>query len=274
MNTVQLYMKVPCARTPGHQENNNFCAVNLNIGPGDSEWFGVPNDYWGSLQAICKKNKVNFLHGSWWPNVEELHEAGIPVYRFMQKPGDLVWVNTGCVHWVQAAGWCNNIAWNVGPMTSQQYKAAMERYEWNKTQKYQSIVAMEFLSWNLARNIQVNDQVFFEDLRTTLQQSIRKIVQSLNFVRSKGCKVRFHGHRANESAHYCGLCEEEVFNVLLIRDCEKRHVVHCLKCAKSPSIGGDEMKGIIALVQYPLKDLLEVYDNFQLVKARPASNEP
>ena len=26
MNTVQLYMKVPCARTPGHQENNNFCA--------------------------------------------------------------------------------------------------------------------------------------------------------------------------------------------------------------------------------------------------------
>ena len=44
MNTVQLYMKVPCARTPGHQENNNFCAVNLNIGPGDSEWIGVPND--------------------------------------------------------------------------------------------------------------------------------------------------------------------------------------------------------------------------------------
>lgn len=120
MNTVQLYMKVPCARTPGHQENNNFCAVNLNIGPGDSEWFGVPNDYWGSLQAICKKNKVDFLHGSWWPNVNELHEMGIPVYRFMQKPGDLVWVNTGCVHWVQAAGWCNNIAWNVGPLTGSQ----------------------------------------------------------------------------------------------------------------------------------------------------------
>ena len=47
-----------------------------------------------------------------------------------------------------------------------------------------------------------------------------------------------------------------------------------LKCAKSSNVGGDEMKGIIALVQYPLKDLLEVYDNFQLVKSRPASNEP
>jgi len=86
--------------------------------------------------------------------------------------------------------------------------------------------------------------------------------------------VRFHGHRQNESAHYCGICEEEVFNVLLIRDTEKRHVVHCLQCSKSPTIGGPDMKGIIALVQYPLKDLLEVYDNFKLVKARPASNEP
>ena len=101
MNTVQLYMKVPCARTPGHQENNNFCAVNINIGPGDSEWFGVPNDYWGALQNLCAKNNVDYLHGSWWPSMPELREAGIPCYRFMQRPGDLVWVNVGCVHWVQ-----------------------------------------------------------------------------------------------------------------------------------------------------------------------------
>ena len=103
MNTVQLYMKVPCARTPGHQENNNFCAVNINIGPGDSEWFGVPNDYWGALQNLCAKNSVDYLHGSWWPKMEELREAGIPCYRFMQRPGDLVWVNVGCVHWVQVS---------------------------------------------------------------------------------------------------------------------------------------------------------------------------
>lgn len=106
MNTVQLYMKVPCARTPGHQENNNFCAVNINIGPGDSEWFGVPNDYWGKLQNMCAKNEVDYLHGSWWPKMDELKEAGIPCYRFMQRPGDLVWVNAGCVHWVQVIMIC------------------------------------------------------------------------------------------------------------------------------------------------------------------------
>jgi histone demethylase len=55
MNTVQLYMKVPGSRTPGHQENNNFCSININIGPGDCEWFGVPEAYWGEMARICEK---------------------------------------------------------------------------------------------------------------------------------------------------------------------------------------------------------------------------
>ena len=55
MNTVQLYMKVPGSRTPGHQENNNFCSININIGPGDCEWFGVPDAYWGAIHNLCEK---------------------------------------------------------------------------------------------------------------------------------------------------------------------------------------------------------------------------
>ena len=94
MNTVQLYMKVPGSRTPGipedphrrlfeslppcsssswslrlmffvtasvflvtkgHQENNNFCSVNVNIGPGDCEWFAVPEPYWGTINDFCEK---------------------------------------------------------------------------------------------------------------------------------------------------------------------------------------------------------------------------
>ena len=106
MNTVQLYMKVPCARTPGHQvtinvnqltcnkiqdrqylqENNNFCAVNINVGPGDSEWFGVPNEYWYKLGKMCEKNSLNYLKSSWWPVLEELIEAGIPTYRQVRSP--------------------------------------------------------------------------------------------------------------------------------------------------------------------------------------------
>lgn len=161
MNTVQLYMKVPGSRTPGHQENNNFCSININIGPGDCEWFAVPDAYWGAICALCEKNQINYLHGSWWPVLDDLYKANIPVYRFLQRPGDLVWVNAGCVHWVQAVGWCNNIAWNVGPLTARQYQLAIERYEWNKLQSFKSIVPMLHLSWNLARNIKVSDPKLF-----------------------------------------------------------------------------------------------------------------
>uniref|UniRef100_A0A8I3W2S2 [histone H3]-trimethyl-L-lysine(27) demethylase n=1 Tax=Callithrix jacchus TaxID=9483 RepID=A0A8I3W2S2_CALJA len=165
MNTVQLYMKVPGSRTPGHQENNNFCSVNINIGPGDCEWFVVPEDYWGVLNDFCEKNNLNFLMSSWWPNLEDLYEANVPVYRFIQRPGDLVWINAGTVHWVQAVGWCNNIAWNVGPLTACQYKLAVERYEWNKFQSVKSLVPMVHLSWNMARNIKVSDPKLFEMIK-------------------------------------------------------------------------------------------------------------
>ena len=59
---------------------------------------------------------MDYLTGSWWPVLEDLYRSNIPVYRFIQRPGDLVWINAGTVHWVQAVGWCNNIAWNVGPL--------------------------------------------------------------------------------------------------------------------------------------------------------------
>lgn len=48
-------LQVPGARTPGHQENNNFCSININIGPGDCEWFGVPDAYWGVIANLCEK---------------------------------------------------------------------------------------------------------------------------------------------------------------------------------------------------------------------------
>jgi len=48
------------------------------------------------------RNHINYLKGSWWPNVDDLYENNVPLYRFIQKPGDLVWLGPGTVHWVQA----------------------------------------------------------------------------------------------------------------------------------------------------------------------------
>ncbi|RXG68549.1 Lysine-specific demethylase 6A [Armadillidium vulgare] len=261
MNTVQLYMKVPGSRTPGHQENNNFCSININIGPGDCEWFAVPDAYWGVIHTLCEKNGTNYLHGSWWPDLQELLEEHVPVYRFLQKPGDMVWVNSGCVHWVQAVGWCNNIAWNVGPLTSRQYQLALERYEWNKLQSFKSIVPMVLLSWNLARNIKVSDQKLFDLLKGCLMRSLRSVMIMLDFVRQCGLEPRFHGRKKNEAAHYCGACEVEVFNILFVKEHERRHVVHCIDCARKQS---PRLDCFVVLEEYHLNDLCQVYDNFIL----------
>ena len=53
------------------------------------------------INNLCEKYGIDYLSGSWWPILEELYEERVPVHRFVQKPGDVVWVNTGCVHWVQ-----------------------------------------------------------------------------------------------------------------------------------------------------------------------------
>ncbi|KAA8587182.1 hypothetical protein FQN60_001018 [Etheostoma spectabile] len=179
MNTVQLYMKVPGSRTPGHQENNNFCSVNINIGPGDCEWFAVHEHYWEAINDFCEKHGVDYLTGSWWPVLEDLYSSNIPVYRFIQRPGDLVWINAGTVHWVQAVGWCNNIAWNVGPLNSYQYQLTLERYEWNALKK----------------------------VKHCLMQSIKHIQILRDQLVAAGKKICYQSRVKDEPAYYCNECD-------------------------------------------------------------------
>ncbi|XP_035145809.1 histone demethylase UTY isoform X4 [Callithrix jacchus] len=270
MNTVQLYMKVPGSRTPGHQENNNFCSVNINIGPGDCEWFVVPEDYWGVLNDFCEKNNLNFLMSSWWPNLEDLYEANVPVYRFIQRPGDLVWINAGTVHWVQAVGWCNNIAWNVGPLTACQYKLAVERYEWNKFQSVKSLVPMVHLSWNMARNIKVSDPKLFEMIKYCLLKILKQCQTLREALIAAGKDVIWHGRTNDEPAHYCSICEVEVFNLLFVTiesNTQKTYIVHCQDCARKTS---RSLENFVVLEQYKMEDLIQVYDQFKLGSDRYA----
>ncbi|XP_024919475.1 histone demethylase UTY [Cynoglossus semilaevis] len=263
MNTVQLYMKVPGSRTPGHQENNNFCSVNINIGPGDCEWFAVPEPYWGVINDFCEKNNINFLMGSWWPNLEDLYECKVPVYRFIQRPGDLVWLNTGTVHWVQAIGWCNN-TWNVGPPTAHQYKLAVERYEWNKLQGVKSIVPMIHLSWNMARNIKVSDQKLFEMIKYCLLRTLKQCQIQRELLLAAGKELVWHGRTQNEPAHYCSICEVEVFDLLLVTsesNSKKTYVVQCQDCARR---GSPDLDNFVVLEQYRIEELMQVYDQFTL----------
>uniref|UniRef100_A0A8C1ZCR1 Lysine-specific demethylase 6B n=1 Tax=Cyprinus carpio TaxID=7962 RepID=A0A8C1ZCR1_CYPCA len=264
MNTVQLYMKVPGCRTPGHQENNNFCSVNINIGPGDCEWFAVHDNYWEAISDFCEKHGVDYLTGSWWPVLDDLYRANIPVYRFIQRPGDLVWINAGAVHWVQAVGWCNNIAWNVGPVNSYQYQLALERFEWNEVKKVKSIVPMIHVSWNLARNIKVTDPDTYKMIKHCLLQSIKHIQILRDQLVAGGKKISYQSRVKDEPAYYCNECDVEVFNLLFVTSengSRKMYVVHCEDCARQRN---PNLSNVVVLEQYRMEELMSVYDSFSL----------
>ncbi|KAM8746547.1 uncharacterized protein kdm6ba isoform 2-T8 [Acanthopagrus schlegelii] len=267
MNTVQLYMKVPGSRTPGHQENNNFCSVNINIGPGDCEWFSVHENYWHAISDFCEKHGVDYLTGSWWPVLEDLYKANIPVYRFIQRPGDLVWINAGTVHWVQAVGWCNNIAWNVGPLSAYQYQLALERFEWNEVKKVKSIVPMIHVSWNVARTVKITDPDTYKMIKHCLLQSIKHIQILRDQLVGEGKKLSYQSRVKDEPAYYCNECDVEVFNLLFVtseNSSRKTYVVHCEDCARQRS---PNLTNVVVLEQYRIEELMNTYDSFNLASS-------
>lgn len=52
----------------------------------------------------------------------------------------------------------------------------------------------------------------------------------------------------------------EVFNILFIREQEKRHVVHCMDCARKQS---PSLEGFVCLEEYKLSEICSVYDQFR-----------
>lgn len=67
------------------------------------------------------------------------------------------------------------------------------------------------------------------------------------------------------------LLQIEVFNILFIREQEKRHVVHCMGCARKQS---PNLEGFVCLEEYSMEELMDVYDNFILHPMLPATVEP
>lgn len=204
---------------------------------------------------------MDFLAGSWWPNVAELQAEGVPVYRFVQKPGDLVWVNVGAVHWVQALGWCNNVAWNVGPLTATQYKGSLERYEFNRLNNLQSIVPLTLLSWQLARHVHSTDAELLAVLKKTLALSLRQSQMVADFLEILHVEPRFYGRSNQEQAFYCNECDAEVFNFLFVSEQTGKLIVHCADCARKID---SRLVGFVVLYQFTMKELAEIYDGCQL----------
>lgn len=85
----------------------------------------------------------------------------------------------------------------------------------------------------------------------------------LDFVSNLGKEIRFHGRAKDEPAHYCVNCEVEVFNILFVKEVDKKHVVHCIDCSRRISATLDDF---VVLEEYTKEDLMHIYDSFTLFK--------
>ena len=89
----------------------------------------------------------------------------IALYVYLLKERNILKLKHVYSNSIILQGWCNNIAWNVGPVNYKLFQSGIERYEWNKLQNYKSIVPMVHLSWNIARNLQISEPLFFEQVK-------------------------------------------------------------------------------------------------------------
>lgn len=56
----------------------------------------------------------------------------------------------------------------------------------------------------------------------------------------------------------------EVFNILFVREVDKKHVVHCVDCARKASA---TLQDFVILKVYEMQQLQETFDNFTLYQA-------
>ncbi|KRX00818.1 hypothetical protein PPERSA_01997 [Pseudocohnilembus persalinus] len=108
ITSPQIYLKVPGVWTGGHQENCGVRAININLGPGESEWYTVDYEEANKFRKIVKKEKNNFdIHlneGLWYADEQYLQKKNITYKKTIQKKGDIVVLGPGVLHWVRSIG--------------------------------------------------------------------------------------------------------------------------------------------------------------------------
>jgi len=116
MTGPQLYFKARGSWTGGHQENLCAASVNVNHGPGVSEWGAVAGDAVPMLrEAALREFGFDILSGEgrYFPSLAWLDSRGIPHTFFRQHPGDVVLLEGHTVHFVASLGNATHSSWNM-----------------------------------------------------------------------------------------------------------------------------------------------------------------
>ncbi|KAF8361621.1 hypothetical protein PRIPAC_88544 [Pristionchus pacificus] len=138
---------------------------------------------------------------------------------FTQREGELVWVGQGCIHWVQALGYCNNVAWNLIPNTHAQLSLAAHQYEMNKLKGYQSVVPLQNLFWDIAKKQRVTDEKIHSLVKGMFIRSLANVRMIAQWAEDKkGWSITEREREEGEAAYYCVKCQVEIFNIFFCKE--------------------------------------------------------
>jgi hypothetical protein len=140
---------------------------------------------------------------------------------------------------------------------------------------------MQHLCWSLARDVRFSNQKLYNQVKNMLIRSLAYCQMLVDFVgtvmkspikkqqRQKGeCESAFLPSfefaylpmsNVSSGAHYCQLCEVEVFNLLFVKEIGGKWKIFCVQCARR-----NNLDDYVVLQQYPFEELQLIFDRFQL----------
>ncbi|EFP03447.1 hypothetical protein CRE_09573 [Caenorhabditis remanei] len=227
LNKPQMYLKLPGGRTIGHLENNCLASLNYNTGPGDCIWYGIPMEYAAQVQKIVAKRMKSqkMLIEGFWGCEAEIIAAGIPLQKFIQKPGDLVYVGIGTYHWVQSSGFTTNLSWNLATPTYIQLAVAAACHDYYLANKYPSLMPIEVIAWNMVMQRAEMDEKMKRLVKSILMRSLANCQFEIDYFSKKPKiftpKDAKNGDVNMASVERCNHCRQVLFNnvpVVLIKE--------------------------------------------------------
>jgi hypothetical protein len=239
MTLPQLYIKTKGCWTGGHQENLRFCSVNVNHGPGNCEWWAMDNSCTDAFRAKVLEQfhfDIFYQETLWWPDEAWCLAKGFKLYCTLQKPGDIVFVGVGTLHWVRSLSSTVNSSWNLGLKTHRQFEAAFERYAVNDDINFTNLVPL----FNLALDLLNFDLPNLPDnliLLLKAQVNARFLLEAGKLKRV--VKKQKPQTDTTENVVTCDSCSKEVFfayakcwtcHVLRLKELSEEGVFYCVQC--------------------------------------------
>lgn len=258
INLVQVYLKGAGCRTMAHHENQGLVSVNINIGPGVCIWYSISMKYIVALEELlCRKSCFPY-HTPIWPSEKELKKAEIPYKKFIQYPGEMVFINTGTYHWVQSNGFATNISWNAMFDDATQLATAAVFSDQNVKHKYDTVLPVEKMIWEAAKTQRNARTDFSKVAKRMLTCSLAHCQLEYDAAIRDNWEVRDASECPMEQLScFNDKCHRRwLFNLYLVNvDSEGRGVVFCLECVKRD----DTTK---CYMVHKIEDLVSIFDSY------------